>query len=63
MSAILPINKPTDDTEFHYHPELIALYNSGVIMGVSVGNTLVGAVFVYLLYPYIPQNDLLLWID
>ena len=48
-------------TNFLYHPELIALYNSGVPAGILVGNTLIGIVFFYLLYPFIPITILMAW--
>jgi len=49
-------------TKFIYHPELIALYNSSVLTSVLVGNVVIGSIFVYILYPYLPIEIILLWI-
>ena len=48
--------------EFKYHPELIALYNSGVPAGILIGNILIGIVFFYVVYPFIPLTILMTWV-
>ncbi len=48
-------------TKFQYHPELISLYNSGVLTGAIVGNVITPILFVVVLYTFIPQELLVLW--
>ncbi len=48
-------------TKFQYHPELISLYNSGVVTGAIVGNIITPLLFVTILHTFIPQEILVLW--
>jgi signal transduction histidine kinase len=46
---------------YQYHPELISLYNSGVYIGVIIGNILTPLLFIFVLIEYIPSVLLFGW--
>ena len=54
-------NKSGGTNTFNYHPELIALYNSGVLLGVIVGNIMLGIIFIVINNKYIPTDIMILW--
>jgi signal transduction histidine kinase len=47
--------------KYQYHPELISLYNSGVLIGVIIGNILTPLLFIFVLIEYIPSALLIGW--
>ncbi len=53
--------KIAKEPTFQYHPELIALYNSGIVTGAVIGNILTPLLFIVILYDYIPHNILWGW--
>ena len=54
-------NKSRGTHTFKYHPELITLYNASVVLGVTVGNLIIGIIFIILLNEHIPTSILILW--